>query len=397
MAIKDSDAVDPSLSFENDIVPEFLASDSTAAGNRPHSLSEYYKEGGKVPTASPANDRIPLSGSISFHDFYGAVNQIVVNVANGVYDNSNNRSLVPGSPSGGYPQLNLYDLAQTSGGVTPVNDKIEVPVKFVFDATTRVRNLDIGGKFANLTIENNGMLFGEGGQGRGSGGSSGIRFNSDDVCDKVTIINNSGGYIAGGGNGGNNVSVGGSNLQDNIQAQTAGGGGAGGGIPIIFTSVGSYGARAQRSSTTQSTSKTNAASTLSITGASSNGYGTVQVLRGTSLISGVTVGQGSGGGGGGGRAAVAVRQVSGPDDQHARASDGAGGGSVFPAVVTPGANGTGGFNIFGLGAIDGEFGYGSATAGQGGAFGDANAIAGTGTYVTDFSYVNNGTFYGAVT
>lgn len=385
MAVKSSG----SLSITTDIVGEF-------GGTVPHSISEYYSGGSLVPAG--ANPTLPSSGAISFSDFYGAVNQIVVNVANGIYDNSSNRSLVPGAPSGGYPQINLYDLAQTSGGITPVNDKIELPVKFVFDATTRVRNLDIGGKFANLTIENNGMLFGEGGRGTGSSGGSGIRFNSDDVCDKVTIINNSGGYIAGGGDGGNSVSVGGGGiLQSNTQAQTAGGGGAGGGIPVTITLAGLHGARAQQSTTTQSTTTSNAASTLSITGASSNGYGTVQALRGISVIGSVTVGQGSGGGGGGGRAAAAVLQSTGPDHQHARASDGAGGGSVFPAVVTPGANGGGGSNIYGLGAPNGTFGYTAATAGQGGAFGDANAIENTGTYVTDFSYVNNGTIYGAVT
>lgn len=336
-------------------------------------------------------------GAISAGDLEGNVDSetgviTTINVANGVYDNTNIKSYLPGAPSGGYPELDLYELAQSSGGLTPVSGKIEQPIKFVIDATTRVRNIDIGGKFSYLVIENNGMIFGEGGRGSstsGNPGAPGIQFNSNDVCDTVLIINNSGGYIAGGGDGGQRVIVG-SGLQGDTAATAPGGGGAGGGQP---------GTSAQASNdqgTSNSTGFPDYYALGSITGAGSNGNSTADRQRGTNLVGGVTVGSGGQAGGGGGVAAAACRQVSGPDDQTARASMSGGGGAVFPAGTT-GANGGGGANLLGLGSPNGQFGYAAATAGAGGSFGDANAISGTGSYVTNFSYVNNGTIYGAIT
>ena len=336
-------------------------------------------------------------GAISAGDLEGNVDSetgviTTINVANGVYDNTNIKSYLPGAPSGGYPELDLYELAQSSGGLTPVSGKIEQPIKFVIDATTRVRNIDIGGKFSYLVIENNGMIFGEGGRGSstsGNSGAPGIRFNSNDVCDTVLIINNSGGYIAGGGDGGQRVIVG-IGLQGATGATAPGGGGAGGGQP---------GTSAQASNdqgTSNSTGFPDYYALGSITGAGSNGNSTADRQRGTNLVGGVTVGSGGQAGGGGGVAAAACRQVSGPDDQTARASMSGGGGAVFPAGTT-GANGGGGANLLGLGSPNGQFGYAAATAGAGGSFGDANAISGTGSYVTNFSYVNNGTIYGAIT
>jgi len=336
-------------------------------------------------------------GAISAGDLEGNVDSetgviTTINVANGVYDNTNIKSYLPGAPSGGYPELDLYELAQSSGGLTPVSGKIEQPIKFVIDATTRVRNIDIGGKFSYLVIENNGMIFGEGGRGSstsGNPGAPGIRFNSNDVCDTVLIINNSGGYIAGGGDGGQRV-IAGIGLQGATGATAPGGGGAGGGQP---------GTSAQASNdqgTSNSTGFPDYYALGSITGAGSNGNSTADRQRGTNLVGGVTVGSGGQAGGGGGVAAAACRQVSGPDDQTARASMSGGGGAVFPAGTT-GANGGGGANLLGLGSPNGQFGYAAATAGAGGSFGDANAISGTGSYVTNFSYVNNGTIYGAIT
>lgn len=52
------------LSLETDIVDEF-------GGARPHSLSEYYRGGTNVPNATITNGNVPLSGAISFSNFYG--------------------------------------------------------------------------------------------------------------------------------------------------------------------------------------------------------------------------------------------------------------------------------------------------------------------------------------
>ena len=69
MAIKPSDAPDPSLEFEGDIVQEF---GPPAPGSRPHNISEYYRGGVNVPDI-PSNATIPASGEVSFSDYYGAV------------------------------------------------------------------------------------------------------------------------------------------------------------------------------------------------------------------------------------------------------------------------------------------------------------------------------------
>jgi hypothetical protein len=53
-----------------DIVEEF-------GGTPPHSLSEYYRSGGRVPEAS-VNNAIPTFGQISLSAFYGAANALTV-------------------------------------------------------------------------------------------------------------------------------------------------------------------------------------------------------------------------------------------------------------------------------------------------------------------------------
>lgn len=71
MAIKSSG----SLSITTDIVGEF-------ADTAPHSLSEFYRGGSKVPDVS-GNINVPASGSISMSDFYGAVNATYVTATGG--------------------------------------------------------------------------------------------------------------------------------------------------------------------------------------------------------------------------------------------------------------------------------------------------------------------------
>ena len=42
-------------------------------GSQPHSMSEYYRNGGEVPGN---NTNVPTSGTISLQNFYSAVNEI---------------------------------------------------------------------------------------------------------------------------------------------------------------------------------------------------------------------------------------------------------------------------------------------------------------------------------
>ena len=54
-----------------DIVNEF-------GGSVPHSLSEYYRDGGAVPGN---NTNVPTSGAISMSNFYSAVNEIQLTIS----------------------------------------------------------------------------------------------------------------------------------------------------------------------------------------------------------------------------------------------------------------------------------------------------------------------------
>jgi hypothetical protein len=59
------------LSLNTDIIGEF-------GGTKPHSLSEYYKGGARVPNVT-SNAKIPLSGNpISFSNFYNAANILII-------------------------------------------------------------------------------------------------------------------------------------------------------------------------------------------------------------------------------------------------------------------------------------------------------------------------------
>jgi hypothetical protein len=67
MAIKSSGP----LGLDADIANEF-------GGGRPHSLSEYYRGAGLVPSSSEANPNIPVSGPISMSSFYGGRNATII-------------------------------------------------------------------------------------------------------------------------------------------------------------------------------------------------------------------------------------------------------------------------------------------------------------------------------
>lgn len=55
-----------------DIATEF-------GGATPHSISEYYRGGANVPNITQ-NNSIPISGQVSWSDYYGTVNEIIVPV-----------------------------------------------------------------------------------------------------------------------------------------------------------------------------------------------------------------------------------------------------------------------------------------------------------------------------
>lgn len=141
MAVKSSGA----LSFATDIVGEF--SDST-----PHSLSEFYKGGGKVPDAA-GNGNVPTSGAISMGDFYGAVNRIAISLT--ISSNTNNYNIF--SSKGGSYVAGISDVTLTINSSAAVGS-----------TSTGTYALDTGTGWSTgdtITIVNNGTVKGRGGNG----------------------------------------------------------------------------------------------------------------------------------------------------------------------------------------------------------------------------------------
>lgn len=391
MAIKDSDAADPSLSFENDIVPEFLASDSTAAGNRPHSLSEYYKEGGKVPTASPANDRIPLSGSISFHDFYGAVNLIEATID---LDDLGNQGTLT---------TDLYEKANSITGEGDLSDRsVAIGTPFVFtissdfDQSTGgalkfhviAQELQTGGNFSNLTIINDGIIAGRGAAaGTGSSYSQEAKagINVTHAMGSLTVINNN--FIASGGRHGatrNGILL--ANFNDNMSGTLRAGGGGGQG--------GGQGMTSQFTADPPSTSATaNAGARNLAGGSSSSGSGNSGSLGTHDRISAGSVsgGSGSAGGGNGGAASGAIQDNKNATNGREFALRGASGGGSSLTSVT---GSSGSITVAPTSSSGGQWsGDHNAVVGQGGgawATGTKSSIHGT-SNASSYTLTNNGT------
>jgi hypothetical protein len=183
------------LSF-TEIVAEF-------ADTAPHSMSEFYRGGVKVPTV---NTNIPISGAISFSNFYSAVNKPTLSV---VYSTNTQQATVNPTSLPGY-----------IAGLTDITITVNSGV-YVWSDSTSIPALTInGGLSAGDTIRliNNGFIMGKGGNGgNGAGPVSGSTSGGPAISIglNLQIINNS--YIGGGGGGGS-TTIG-----------PGGGGGAGGG------------------------------------------------------------------------------------------------------------------------------------------------------------------------
>ena len=186
MAIKSSG----SLSM-TEIVDEF-------GGTVPHSLSEYYRNGGAVPGN---NTNVPTSGTISMSNFYNAVNEIQVTISS----NTTN-----------------YHLSSAFGS----NWSTAVPKRLIISSSATVGSsngdpaMTINGSMGGtLTVQNSGSIQGTGGLGSSSGaGSAGSTAVRTDQNGNITFINNAGASIYGGGGGGGRGGNGG----------TGGAGGTGG-------------------------------------------------------------------------------------------------------------------------------------------------------------------------
>lgn len=257
------------LSFDSDIVREFISDNAIPADFRPHSLSEYYRLGGIVPDAT-ANDDIPLDSSVNplgleeikFSDFYGAVNEITFDVADflrqfptgperaydavpgpSISDNTAYVGPQPGVVS--QPANKIYlrgtinvDAAARHPYVgwsegTPLKIIIDSDIIFQSDLNN-TGTLEFNTPTVTPTtwdggvkIDNDGVHLGKGGNSGGNSGQPAITIPSNLGPNVNEFFNRSNGKFFGGGGGGNNATL------------TASGGG--GFPPTSSTAEGGYG------------------------------------------------------------------------------------------------------------------------------------------------------------
>ena len=173
-----------------DIVNEF-------GGSTPHSLSEYYRNGGSVPAN---NTSVPTSGAISMSNFYGATNEIQ-------YTQSTNSE-----------NLSLTSVFGSTVWASSIPKRFILPSGVTIGGTTTHALLVPSGMGGSLVMDISGSVQGFGGAANGGTGGNAIYCQH---TSNVTITLNSGGTIYGGGGGGGRGGTGGT-------GGTGGSGGQGG-------------------------------------------------------------------------------------------------------------------------------------------------------------------------
>ena len=151
-----------------DIVDEF-------GGSAPHKMSEYYRNGGEIPSN---NTNVPESGAISLTNFYSAVNEIQHTHSSNATDQ--NYATVFGSNWASTVPKRIIINSGVTIGATGSNYAMTLP----------------SGMGGTLIIDNAGTVQGYGGAA-GSAGGTCIHVSSGGVT-----INNTGSIQAGGGGGG---------------------------------------------------------------------------------------------------------------------------------------------------------------------------------------------------
>ena len=151
-----------------DIVAEF-------GGSVPHSLSEYYRNGGNVPGN---NTNVTTSGQISMSNFYNAVNEIQVTVS----ANTTN-----------YQVSNAFG----SNWATAVPKRLTINSGVTLGSSNSTPAMVIEGSMGGtLIVHNSGNIIGHGGAGSSSGtGGNGYNAVRSDQNGSITFYNNSGAGI----------------------------------------------------------------------------------------------------------------------------------------------------------------------------------------------------------
>ncbi len=142
-------------------------------GTAPHSMSEYYRDGGNVPSN---NSNVPTSGAFRFGHMRGAINAIINTLANTT--NVNLATVFGDNWASSVPKEIIIPSGVTIGG-TGSSDALTAP----------------SGMGGTLTITNAGSVIGFGGAVASAGG------NAINIASANITVTNSG-LIAGGGGGG---------------------------------------------------------------------------------------------------------------------------------------------------------------------------------------------------
>ena len=287
----------------------------------PYSLSEYYREAGKVPGN---NTNVPTSGALRLGQFFNAVNEIV-------YTATSTAS------------LNLSSIFGSNWG-TAVPKRLVVPSGVVLGPVTIPTGMS-----GTLTVQNAGEIQGLGGAANGGAGGAAIAAYSS-----FTLINAGTGAVRGGGGGGGQGG--------------AGGAGGAGGLGQVLTFAGSN--TCQCPCSTSSCPAGSSKTCQSNCGGSGSGCN----FRACSAVYSYTGGGagGAGGVGGAGGRGQGYGQTLATGSAGSSGSAGSAGGTNAGAGGTGGSSGTGGTG--GSWATSGASG---STGNNGGAGANGNASVGS--------------------
>lgn len=144
-------------------------------GSNPISISEYYRNGGLVPSSAST---VPVSGQISFSNFFCAANEIVV------YITQNSENVNVQSLFGSYWTQNIGKRLVINPGVIVGSPYTWLSALFVDS-----------GASSTVTIDNYGSI-------QGAGGPSGLGGGVAIIAISPIRINNQGSIYGGGGGGG---------------------------------------------------------------------------------------------------------------------------------------------------------------------------------------------------
>ena len=183
-----------------DIVDEF-------GGSTPHSLSEYYRDGGEVPGN---NTNVPTSGTISLSNFYDAVNEIQITISSGTTN---------------------YSCSTQFGGnwTSTVPKRLIINSGVIIGGTGSSPALTIEGSMGGtLIVENAGTIRGFGGAANGGEGGDAVLVSTNSPSN-ITINNQGQGSIQAGGGGGGAGGEGGEGGNGGQGGEGGNGGGGGNG------------------------------------------------------------------------------------------------------------------------------------------------------------------------